>query len=87
MMRSIGYVISEIKRKKRVFAKPIFMACRPPKHIFPEVINMIDMTYFVPGRIFCFLFVWTIEYVVRSFLPEGVFFHLVTTGWIFDISF
>ena len=22
---------------------------------------------------FCFLFVWTIEYVVRSFLPGGVF--------------
>ena len=25
------------------------------------------------------------EYVVRSFLPNGVF-YLVTTGWIFDIS-
>ena len=35
---------------------------------------------------FRFLFVWTIEYVVRSFLPDGVFFYLVTTGWIFDIS-
>ena len=26
------------------------------------------------------------EYVVHSFLPDGVFFYLVTTGWIFDIS-
>ena len=34
---------------------------------------------------FRFLFVWTIEYVVRSFLPNGVF-YLLTTGWIFDIS-
>ena len=25
------------------------------------------------------------EYVVRSFLPNGVF-YLVTTGWIFDVS-
>ena len=32
-----------------------------------------------------FLFVWR-EYVVRSFLPDGVFFYLVTTGWILDIS-
>ena len=35
---------------------------------------------------FRFLFVWTIEYVVRSFLQNIVFFYLVTTGWIFDIS-
>ena len=33
---------------------------------------------------FRFLFVWTIEYVVRSFF-RMVFFYLVTTGWIFDI--
>ena len=26
------------------------------------------------------------EYVVRSFLPDGDFFYLVTTGCIFDIS-
>ena len=25
------------------------------------------------------------EYVVRFILPDGVFFYLVTTGWIFDI--
>ena len=29
-----------------------------------------------------FLFVWTIEYVVRSFF-RVVFFYLVTTGWMF----
>ena len=23
------------------------------------------------------------EYVVHSFLPDGIFFYLVTTGWIF----
>ena len=34
---------------------------------------------------FRFLFVWTIEYVVRSFLPNGVFLPW-TTGWIFYIS-
>ena len=26
------------------------------------------------------------EYVVRSFLPDGVFFYFVTTGWIFYVS-
>ena len=25
------------------------------------------------------------EHVVRSFLPDGIFFYIVTTGWIFDI--
>ena len=27
-----------------------------------------------------------IMYVVSFFLPEGVFFYLVTTAWIFDVS-
>ena len=45
----------------------------------------LEMSLF-PSICFRFLFVWTIEYAVRSFLPDGVFFYLVTTGWIFDIS-
>ena len=37
---------------------------------------------------FCTIAIFSLygEYVVRSFLPDGVFFYLVTTGWIFDIS-
>ena len=37
--------------------------------------------------IFCNIAAFSLngEYVVRSFLPNGVF-YLVTTGWIFDIS-
>ena len=36
---------------------------------------------------FRFLFLWTIEYVVRSLLFfRMVFFYFVTTGWIFDMS-
>ena len=37
-------------------------------HYFLFIWNVAFPEYF-----FRFLFVWTIEYVVRSFLPDGVF--------------
>ena len=36
---------------------------------------------------FCTISVFSLYYIVRSFLPNQVFSYLVTTGWIFYISF
>ena len=46
----------------------------------------LEMSLF--PSIFCNIAVFSLhgEYVVHSFLPNGVFFLSVTTGWIFDIS-
>ena len=48
----------------------------------------LEMSLF-PSICFCTISAFSLygEYVVRSFLPDGlVFFYLVTTGWIFYIS-
>ena len=44
--------------------------------LFPSILFYTAATFSLYG-----------EYVVRSFLSGMVFFYLVTTGWIFDISF
>ena len=48
---------------------------RPDSHtcffLFPFIWRCLFSEYFLHH--FRFLFVWTIEYVVRSFLPNGVF--------------
>ena len=55
--------------------------------VYLEKTSLFPSTFFFYH--FRFLFVWTIEYCtsyVISFRMMMVFFYLVTTGWIFDVS-
>ena len=73
-LRSIAlrYAGAPIATRVSFFFFLFFWRCRFFRVFFP---------FFVPFP----LSLCTVEYVVRSFLPNGVF-YLVTTGWIFYIS-
>ena len=60
--------------KPRPFVQSSFGMQAPRKpHVF--IFIFLEMSFFpsIFWYYFRFLFVWTIEYVVRSFLPNGVF--------------
>ena len=71
--------------KPRPFVQSIVLRCAGAPVAIRVSFSFLEMSLLL--NIFCTSSTFSLygEYVVRSFLPNGVF-YLVTTGWIFYIS-
>ena len=74
-LRSLVLPNAGVSIATRVFFFSFFLFVYLEMSLFPSILFCTNPAFSLYG-----------EYVVRSFLPDGVFFYLVTMGWIFDIS-